>query len=123
MGASAIGSAASAIPPSDARTRPATRIERITVGTFSQSTAMCTRWRMMGRQLRGVGIMRSGAMRTLPPAKITLGLLVALLPRAGAAPAATIVVPDDRPPIREAVAHAGPADAIRIKPGTYAESI
>jgi parallel beta-helix repeat protein len=37
-------------------------------------------------------------------------------------PAATIIVPDDNPSVRDAVAAAGPGDVVQVRPGTYAES-
>jgi parallel beta-helix repeat protein len=64
----------------------------------------------------------TGMLRT---AFLTAALGIALvgLLRPAGVRAGTIVVPDDRPTIQDAVAHAGPTDTIRIKPGPYAESI
>jgi parallel beta-helix repeat protein len=64
----------------------------------------------------------TGMRRTSPP-EAALGFAVVVLLCPAGVRAGTIVVPDDRPTIRDAVAHAGPKDTIRIKPGTYAESI
>jgi hypothetical protein len=42
---------------------------------------------------------------------------------AGAASAATVIVPDDNPSVRDAVENAAPGDVIQVRPGTYSERV
>jgi parallel beta-helix repeat protein len=53
----------------------------------------------------------------------TLAAAALFLAHAASAPAAVIVVPDERPSIRAALASARAGDTIRVRPGTYAESV
>jgi parallel beta-helix repeat protein len=52
-------------------------------------------------------------------------VMVAALAVSGASlvEAATIIVPDDNPSLRDAVAGAGAGDVVQVRPGTYAESV
>ena len=58
------------------------------------------------------------SMRCFRP--IALGTILAAY---GSTFAATIIVPDDNPSVRDAVRNAAPGDTIQIRPGTYAEGI